>query len=161
MNANKNSIHYQLFTIFDRNRDKDNSNICQYTRSVLMGMFLSLFAVLVGVIVTLVILEPVVSLLAYLITDISFIGFFSSVLFALGDPILLIVGFAAWAVAIIFFLIYLFIETKDYLKEKVTELEHSDNINVQKSISTVNVFSEYVKSKHDKVCRNISFTTGE
>jgi uncharacterized membrane protein YfcA len=148
MNLKTNSIHYQLYTFFDRNKDKNNSNICQYTRGVFAGILLSLFSIVIGIILSLLILDPIVSTLAYWITGISFISFF-------GTFDLLVAGFIVWTIIAIIFGIAGGAYLGSYLKDKA---EHTDNLSVQKSLTTLGVFSEYIKSKHDKICRSVVFT---
>ena len=160
MNVNRKSFSYQLFTFFDRNKDKYDSNICQYTRGILAGMFLVLFSIAIGTALSLFMLEPIVSVLAYWITGISFIPFFG---YGSEEPfILLAVGTAAWLIITVAFSIYYIVEAVDYARDTLLpKLQKSEDVTVQKSLNTMSVFGEYIKSKHDKICRNISFTTGD
>jgi hypothetical protein len=152
MNVNKKSLSYDLYTFWDRNTDKRTSNICQYTRGVLAGIFLSLVTIFLGVIFSVILLDPIVSLLAYWVTGISFISFFGGT-----EISFLVVGFAAYLVSSIAFATFIIYNGYDKLKDKV---EHTSNPNVLKTVNTLGVFGEYIKSKHDKICRNISFTSG-
>lgn len=156
MNVNKKSISYQLFTFGDRNKLESNSNICTYTRGVLAGVMLWLFAVVVGTMFSIVLLEPIASILAYWVTGISFIPFFG---YLGSEPwIIFALGSAIWIVVLALIIVFSIKTGYDNIKYKA---EHSTNPNVQKSLSTLGVFGEYIQSKHDKFCRNISFTNGK
>jgi len=158
MIISKNSWHFELFKFADRNKYEKNSNICKYTRGVLAGMFLSMMAVLISALVILVLMEPFVSLAAYLLTGISFIPFFGTVL-GLQD-IFLVLGMGTWIVIVllglVFLIIPLYTRFKNYVSETYKETKVT-NVKVQKTASFFNVLRAQIKSKHDKFCLNIQF----
>ena len=150
MNISKNTWHHQLFTFGDRNNYSSNSNICKYIRGVLAGTFLSLCAILVATFMSIVLLDPIVSILAYWITDISLISFFGA---AFGNSLFLKLGTAVYAaITLIATMIFLYHISKTAVKT-ISPVYADTKLN-----NFTDVVVAKIKSNHDKICRNINFT---
>lgn len=150
MKISKKSWHYNLFTFADRNKYDDTSNVCKYIRGVLAGMFLSIVIVLLSVLVLVLMLDPIVSVLAYWITDISFISFFG----------LLINDTTTWLVGtFIYFLMFCVVVVtatiEGYKNLKASGTRIVPPTVEEKVTKFSSLIAAYIKGKHDKICINI------
>lgn len=148
MNINKKSWHHDLFTLGDRNKSESTSNVCKYIRGVLAGVFLATAGTLIAVALSLIFLDPILSILAYWITDISFISFFGVVF---GDNITLITGSIAYFVILVIIAVFGAVTGFIASKEKLTPVYQDTKFS-----SFNDVMIAKVKSNHDKICRNIN-----
>ena len=143
-----------MFTLLDRNKYEDNSNVCKYTRGVLAGMFLSL---LIGIVlpvivalITVLVLELPISLLAYWITEISFVGFFSTILTEILSMSIFL-WFLASVVGIVFASIH-------YGTIATHKIKTSYTNTVADEANTLSIITKYIENKHNKVCTLVNFT---
>lgn len=144
MKVSKNTWHYTLFAMGDSGFDYRSdwrvgspTDLCNYIRKMFLGFLVSLLSVLIGVMLSLVILDAPVSLMLYLLTDNNLIFFVGEGSFMIGAVLysIFILGFLIW---------FLF----DYLGLRIPEP-------VKKSVSkseSLKLIKTGYKSFKDKTC---------
>lgn len=148
MNIKKNTWHHQFYTFLDRNTFLDTSNVCKYIRGVTAGMILTLLLTIVLAAISIVLLDPIVSGLAYMITGISHISFFGVVIGSTVMPLLL--GYLIWGFCIVLVLGVIAFHLANDLKDKYAPAYLDSKFNTFADITKAKI-----KSKHDKICLNI------
>jgi len=160
MNLIKDTWQHQVYCFGRDSRKYDEKvNLCQYVRRLLLGIFIICCSIVAGTVLSLVFLQPVVSVLAYLITDISLIGFFFNSIPGIA-LFLLLLGSILWGIITGFAVVGLTIMGwKEFVTPVLEELpENSKYKKVAAKLSFLNLVMLYIKGKHDKVCFNIDIT---
>jgi len=152
MKVNDKSWHYEFyragvigfFEHLDRNesvhQSRNKTDLCTYMRKMCLGLFFVLGEILIITLLTLVMLGPVLSLGAFLVTDNGWINVIPDVLNAAGSVI--------WGILAIGFIGYLKFETK---VGKAIKIPTSIKNSVKES-GTIDFFKNVYKSFKEKTC---------
>ena len=151
MNVSKKSWHYSFYRAgqvgpldhwksSETVGDRGTSDICTYTRSMLLGVFVALIEIMIGSLILMCMVDPVVSLGFWLFTSNGFIAFYNSGTVVMG-------GFI-WAIAAGIGTWYVKTETK-FGKSIHIPVVIKDTV---KESSTVNLIKTYFKAFKDKTC---------
>lgn len=122
------------------------TNICPFIRKVIWGIFVILLTIIVSVVVSIAVLDPVVSLILY-IFGVGTGPYFSE--------FSIVVGSSLWiGTTILSVMVYLTeTDSGEALVKKVT----SKASKVSETSSTLQVIKQWFKAIHDKTCFEIVF----
>jgi len=151
MKLKRHTWHHQLYTFLDRHMYNGDTNVCKYIRGVTTGAILALLLSIVLAAFSLVLLDPIVSALAYWITGISFVSFFGVAFGSILMP--LSAGFAIYVAFSVFLIGFGIYHGYHYILQKAKPSYTDSKLN-----TFTDVVYAKIKSKHDKICHNIEFT---
>lgn len=143
ISKDKNPLHYQLYTM-GNGATYEPTNFCLYSRTVVKGFLMSIVLVLLGVLVGLLVMEPIASTALWLLGSGPFITFFQP---NVGEG-LWIVNLIVLAVGIFIFVAYYASTWYDSLKMKA---------DIRKSTGTRGFTETAFSTWHDKICYVIKF----
>jgi len=149
MNIDKSSLHYRLFSEYGSG-DHYGVNLCYYVRRCFFGLIIVAFMITLGVLLSMVILEPLAVLIMYLHT-----GYFNWGYFVV-DGGLLVSGLMYFAV-LIAGLIAGIKNGYRWYKDKAEMKRAGAKPGEERPVTSLDVLIAWVKAKHDKVCLMINF----
>lgn len=148
MNVNKESLLYRLFTIYAFNASKnsrmDKFTLCYYFWQIMSSFITFSGLVFIGVILSMMILEPIITLFIYLFTD-QFYMFFGG-----DEPFFLILGIFLYLVLIGIGISIAIEERKIYLQNKKLIEEKMDKNEDENSFRYL--IKSYYRAVKEKVC---------
>ncbi len=125
-------------------------NLCPFVRKMLLGMVFCSFAVIAGAVAGFVLLDPVMTLVMYLITG-FFLPYFDQTLLSLG-VCFYIIGTVFGSIAFCVFLYHRYEWIRNILSKPRNKVQKA------KASSSYRVAAAYAEAWHDKICPKIDIT---
>ena len=146
MKISKQSWHYQIYEALDGRRY--NVTLCSYTRKLMLATFIAMFVIIASVILSLLIIDPIWSLIMWVINGGEFMCVISPECnFLIADTILL-------GLAISFMCLYLIVTGIRYLWSKWMNIPVSDKA---EGMTLRQILREYRRAIKDKICPIVEF----